>query len=81
MSAALKPFHQYIRCLAEGTLDCYFNSTPPVALIPDLQDVQFPKSNYLLLHDLGNHPDKDRLRALFKPGTVFVLSVVFMVER
>jgi hypothetical protein len=80
MVAALQPFHQYIRCLAEGTFDCYFNSTPPMAPIPNLHDIQFPKSNNLLLHGLGNHPDKVRLRALFKPDTVFVLCVVFMVD-
>jgi hypothetical protein len=48
-----------------------------MAPISDLHDVQFPKSNNLLLHDLGNHPDKARFFALFKPDTVFVLCVVF----
>jgi len=79
MSAALEPFHQYIQSLAEGKLDCYFNSMPPMD-IPDL-GVQFPKANNLLLHDLGNHPDEARLRCLFETETTSVLCVVFMVIR
>ena len=73
MSNALKPFDQYIQYLADGTLDCYVNSTPPMASSPDLLDVRLPKSNNLLLHDLGNHPDEARLHALFKHDIVFVI--------
>jgi hypothetical protein len=77
---ALQPFQQYILALAKGEFDFYFNSTPPMAPILDMHDVQFPKSNNLLLHDLGNHPDKARLLNLFKPDIVFGLCVVFLVD-
>jgi hypothetical protein len=47
ITAALKPFLQYLQFLAEGKFDWYFNSMSPRISIPDLHDLRFPKSNNL----------------------------------
>ena len=70
MAAALEPFNDYMTYLATGKLDKYFNSTELTAFTTDLK-VTLPDRPMLLLHNLGNYPDDERLTGLFQPDTVF----------
>lgn len=65
MSEAFQPFEQYIQYLAEGKLDGYLDSTR-------LED-KIAAPGVLLLHNLGNYQDQDRIKKLFIDDTMFVL--------
>ena len=69
---AFEPFVQYIRYLAEGKLDGYFNSTRRQDRATDLP-VIMSTDPILLLHDLGNRRDEERIQRLFVRGTMFVI--------
>ena len=71
MNAAFKPFEQYIQYLTEGKLDPYLDSTrrDDKITLPGLGGSTDP---FLLLHNLGNHPEEDRIQKLFIDGTMFV---------
>lgn len=55
MSSALLPFDKYLKNLATGKLDIYFESIQPEG-ITDL-GVTLPTGPMLLLHSLGESPD------------------------
>jgi len=69
MSSALLPFNEYLKNLATGQLDIYFESIQPEG-ITDL-GVTLPSGPMLLLHSLGESPDDARLPNLFRNDTVF----------
>ena len=73
MARAFEPFIKYITYLAKGNLDGYFNSIRPEDLVNDLE-VELPSLPMLLLHDLGESKNEERIKHLFIPDTVFVLS-------
>jgi hypothetical protein len=80
MTAALKPFTEYLTALAIGQLDIYFNSTKDVTLATNL-GIKPRNGPMLLLHDLGKYPDDSRLTKLFIPDTVFVcFRIVFNMD-
>ena len=72
ITLAFEPFKQYIEYLAMGKLDGYLDSVhrkdkftvPGVTMSTDL---------HLLLHDLGNSTDRERITQLFLPGTTSVI--------
>jgi hypothetical protein len=72
MNGSFAPFTTYVTHLARGKLDGYLDSihlkdkpsVPGIVLSTDLQ---------LLLHSIGTHPDKERIRRLFVDETVFVI--------
>ncbi|KAF8512020.1 hypothetical protein BU17DRAFT_96669 [Hysterangium stoloniferum] len=74
MAAAIKGFENYIKYLATGKLDGYLDSTRREDKLTDLE-VKLPLNPILLLHDLGNHPDKDRIEKLFVRNTVHLFGV------
>jgi len=71
MGSALQPFTRYMDDLAEGKLDKFFDPTELEPWCMHL-GVTLPNAPMLILHDLGNHPDDERLTGIFKPETVFV---------
>jgi len=76
MARAFEPFTKYITYLAKGNLDGYFNSTRPEDLVNDLE-VGLPSRPMLLLHDLGESKNEERINHLFIPDTVFVPFRIF----
>jgi len=80
MTRAFEPFAKYISYLANGKLDGYFDSIKPEDLVTDLK-VQLP-SQPMLLHHLGNQPDDERIKRLFRRDldTVFVFFASFNGE-
>lgn len=74
MLTALKPF-KYMTYLVEGKLDVYFNSIRPEDLVTGLE-VELPTRPMLLLHDLGRHSNREQVKRLFIPDTVFVFFMV-----
>ncbi|KAF8521957.1 hypothetical protein BU17DRAFT_64682 [Hysterangium stoloniferum] len=74
MAAAIKGFENYIKYLATGKLDGYLDSTRREDKLTDLE-VKLPLNPILLLHDLGNHPDKGRIEKLFIRNTVHLFGV------
>ncbi|KAF8498457.1 hypothetical protein BU17DRAFT_72319 [Hysterangium stoloniferum] len=74
MAAAIKDFENYIQYLAVGKLDGYLDSIRREDKFTDL-DVKLPLDPILLLHDLGNHPDKVRIKKLFIRDTVHLFGV------
>ncbi|KAF8512021.1 hypothetical protein BU17DRAFT_96670 [Hysterangium stoloniferum] len=74
MAAAIKGFENYIKYLATGKLDGYLDSTRCEDKLTDLE-VKLPLNPSLLLHDLGNHPDKDRIERLFIRNTVHLFGI------
>lgn len=73
MNTAFEPYEEYIQWLAEGRLDSYLDSvrvedkiSPPNICIPN--DVS------LLLHEVGKHPDEDRIKNLFIEDNMFVAA-------
>jgi hypothetical protein len=71
MKAAFEPFKEYVQWLAEGKLDSYLNSICPEDK-EEVPNVDVPKDLSLLLHDIGKHPDVERIEKLFVNGTVCV---------
>ena len=72
MADAFEPFVQYIRYLAGGKLDGYFNSTHWQDRATDLP-VSMSTDPILLSHALGNRRDDERIKRLFVRGTMFVI--------
>ena len=80
MTAAFEPFTQYIKYLAKGKLDGYFNSVRPDDLVTGL-GVELPTLPVLLLHDLGKYAGKGQVENVFVPDTVLVrFCVVFTAD-
>lgn len=73
MATAFKPFEQYIRYLAEGKLDGYFNSTRRQDKATDLT-VVMSTDPMLLLLDLGDLTDEARIERLFIGGTIHLFN-------
>ncbi|KAF8512673.1 hypothetical protein BU17DRAFT_96067 [Hysterangium stoloniferum] len=74
MVPAIKDFENYIKYLAVGKLDGYLDSIRREDKVTDLE-VTLPLDPILLLHDLGNHPDKVRIEQLFTRSTVHLFGV------
>jgi hypothetical protein len=72
MIGSLAPFTTYIDYLAKGKLDGYLDSTH-VRDKPSVPGIVLSTDPQLLLHGLGKHPDMERIKRLFVPGTVFVI--------
>jgi hypothetical protein len=75
MESTFKGFEKYIRSLASGELDAFFDSLQPGNKAADL-GVHLPHDPILLLHDLGKYPNCERIRELFSGNTVLVGSDV-----
>ena len=71
MAAVLAGFGPYIEYLATGKLDGYLDSIRHEDKVI-VDGVYLPHDPILLIHDLGNHPDHERIRDLFIHDTVFV---------
>ncbi|KAF8521901.1 hypothetical protein BU17DRAFT_87449 [Hysterangium stoloniferum] len=74
MATAIERFEDYIKYLATGKLDGYLDSTRREDKLTDLE-VTLPLGPILLLHDLGNRPDKVRIEKLFTRDTVHLFGV------
>ena len=72
LSAAFKPFEQYIKWLAEGRLDGYLDSIHREDKI-EVPNVDISKDLSLLLHHVGKFPEDDKIKKLFIHDTVFVV--------
>jgi hypothetical protein len=77
MTSSFAPFETYIKYLATGKLDGYLNSTRPEDKC-SVPGVVLSTDPQLLLHGLGKHPDMERIKRLFVPGTVFVIVALPM---
>ena len=64
MTKAFEGFEEYIEYLATGKLDAYLDSTKREDKVTDL-NVYLPIDPSLLIHDLGKHPDQERIQELF----------------
>ena len=69
MEDAIRPFRNYIHDLAQGRFDAYLDSIRPE---DKPEGWGFIRDPILLLHDLGNYPDHQRINKLFIHGTVYV---------
>jgi hypothetical protein len=75
MAAAFAGFETYIEYLASGKLDVYLDSIKREDKLTDLR-VHLDTMPILLIHDLGKHPDHERIKGLFildKYNPVFVV--------
>jgi hypothetical protein len=74
MADAIKPFEQYIECLAQGKLDGYLDSNRrgDKVSVPNMTLATDPN---LLLHDLGKQSNLERIKKLFVKDTVYVVSI------
>lgn len=73
MESTFKGFEKYIRSLASGKLDTFFDSLQPGNEAAGL-GVHLPHGPILLLHDLGKYPNCERIMELFSGNTVLVGS-------
>jgi len=81
MAAALTGFEKYIEYLATGELDGYLDSIRPEDKLAKF-GVHLPHKPILLIHNLGKHPDQERIEDLFKPSSEYgICDTVFVVLR
>ncbi len=76
MAKAFAGFEKYIEYLATGELDGHLDSIQPEDKLAKFR-VYLNTRPILLIHDLGKHPDHERIKGLFIPDSytpVFVVS-------
>ena len=78
MADALRGFEKYFDSLATGKLDGYLDSTQPEDKVTDL-GVVLHRHPILLTHELGKHPDQERIEELFHCDKYNRCDIVFVV--
>ena len=73
LESSLDGFQNYITSLASGKLDGFLDSLQHGDKAAGL-GVYLPLDPILLLHDLGNYPNQERIEELFTGDTVSVVS-------
>ena len=80
MADALAGFEKYFEYLATGELDAHLDSIRPEDKLIKF-GVVLPVNPILLLHNLGKHPDQDRIEGLFRLNDYGTCTVTFVVLR
>ena len=80
MVDALAGFEKYFEYLATGELDGHLDSIRPEDKLEKF-GVVLPVNPILLLHNLGKHPDPERIEGLFKPNEYGTCTITFVVLR
>ena len=78
MAAAFAGFEEYIEYLATGKLDGYLDSIRPEDKLKMI-GVDLPLNPILLIHDLGKHPNHERIKDLFKLEGYGTCGITFVV--
>ncbi|KAM6495491.1 hypothetical protein JOM56_008197 [Amanita muscaria] len=76
---ALSGFEKYFEYLATGKLDERLDSIRPKDKLLKFE-VVLPIEPILLLHDLGKHPDQERIEDLFMPNEPGICTITFVTE-
>ncbi|KAF8340069.1 hypothetical protein F5887DRAFT_919598 [Amanita rubescens] len=77
MAKALAGFEKYFEYLATGELDGRLDSIRPEDKLIKF-GVHLPNNPILLLHDLGMHPDQERIKDLFKPNEHGICTITHL---
>ena len=78
MTHAFVGFKKYFENLASGELDGRLDSIRPEDKLIK-SEVDLPIDPVLLLHNLGKHPDQERIEDLFKPNRDGICTITFVV--
>ena len=77
---ALAGFEKYFEYLASEELDGRLDSIRPEDKLKKFK-IDLPVNPILLLHDLGKHPDQERIEELFMPNVYGICTITFVVLR
>ena len=80
MADTLAGFEKYFEYLATGELDGRLDSIRPEDKLKKFK-IDLPVEPILLLHDLGKHPDHERIEDLFMRNEYGICTIRFVVLR